>query len=143
MLPSQRAAVAAAGPLTNLALGALLLGLRTHAPLLTVTGACANLLLFVGNALPCPPSQNTPVANDGWQILTSVTRSHWALNQARRSELQARAVALAGAARTTELASYLRSAIAASGGDYPDAQALLAMLLLSPESTKAQIAERL
>lgn len=141
VLPSQRAAVAAAGPLTNLVLGILLLGLRNHAPLLTVAGACANLLLFVGNALPCPPSQRTPVANDGWQILGNLTRSHWALTQARRSELQGRAMSLAGAARTAELAAYLRSRIDSAGGDYPDAQALLAMLLLSPGSTKAQIAE--
>jgi hypothetical protein len=43
----------------------LLLALRTHAPDLTVAGACANLLMFIGNALPRPPSQNSPVANDG------------------------------------------------------------------------------
>jgi hypothetical protein len=141
VLPAQRAAVAAAGPISNLVLGLLLLDLRAHAPLLTVAGACANLLLFLENVLPCPPSQRTRFANDGWQILGNLTRSHWALGQARRLELQARAVALAGAARTAELASYLRSAIDASGGDYPDAQALLSMLLLSPGGTKAQIAE--
>jgi tetratricopeptide (TPR) repeat protein len=139
--PAQRAAVAAAGPVSNLVLGLLLLDLRTHAPLLTVAGACANLLLFLENALPCPPSQRTRFANDGWQILGNLTRSHWALGQARRLELQARSAALAGTTRSAELASYLRSAIDASGGDYPDAQALLAMLLLSPSSTKAQIAE--
>jgi hypothetical protein len=119
----------------------VLLGLRTHAPDLTVTGACANLLLFVGNAVPRPPSLNTAVANDGWQILKSLTKSHWALNQARRWQLQAGVVALGGVERTTEVAFYLRSAIDAAGGDYPDAEALLAMILLSPSGTKAEIAE--
>jgi Zn-dependent protease len=138
---SQRAAIAGAGPLANLAVGVVLLGLRTHAPDLTVAGACANLLLFIGNAVPRPPSQNTPVANDGWQILKSLTKSYWALNQARRWQLQARVVALGGAERTTEVASYLRSAIDAAGGDHPDAEALLAMSHLSPSSTKAEIAE--
>jgi hypothetical protein len=138
---SQRAGIASAGPLANLALGVLLLGLRAHAPDITAAGACANLLLFLGNAVPRPPSQNAPVANDGWQILKSLTKSHWALNHARRWQLQASIVALGGGERTTEVASYLRSAIDASGGDYPDAEALLAMFLLAPSSTKAQIAE--
>jgi tetratricopeptide (TPR) repeat protein len=141
VLPSQRAAIAGAGPLANLALGVLLLGLRSHAPDLTVSGAFANLVLFVGNAVPRPPSQNAPVANDGWQILKNVTKSPWALNQARRQQLQAGVAALRGAERTPDIASYLRSAIDASGGDYPDAEALLTTFLLSPSSTKAQIAE--
>ncbi len=138
---TERAAIASAGPIVNLALGVLLLGLRSHAPEITVPGACANLLLFVGNALPRPPSQNAPVANDGWQILKSLTNSHWALNQARRWQLQAAVVALATAGQLTEATSYLRSAIDASGGDYPDAEALLTMRLLSPDSSKTEIAE--
>jgi hypothetical protein len=141
VLPGQRAAIAAAGPLANLALGVLLLGLRTHAPDLTVAGACANLLLFLENVVPRPPSQNAPLANDGWQILKSLTKSHWALTQARRWQLQARVAAFGRAERTTELTFYLRSTIDAARGDYPDAQALLAMHLLSPSNTKAQIAE--
>jgi Zn-dependent protease len=141
VLLSQRAAVAAAGPLANLALGLLLLGLRTHAPLLTVSGAGANLMLFIANTLPRPPSQHGQRGNDGWQILGSVTRSHRALTQARRWQLQAAVTAFGASERSADLASYLRSAIDAAGGDHPDAEALLAMLLLSPRATKEQIAE--
>jgi hypothetical protein len=39
------------------------------------------------------------------------------------------------------VASYLRSAIDASGGDDPDAEAFLAMSLLAPTRTKAEITE--
>jgi hypothetical protein len=141
VIPWQRAAIAAAGPLTNLAFGVLLLGLRTHAPDITVAGACANLLLFVGNTLPHPPSQHAPVANDGWQILNCLTKSRRALNQARRWQLAAGVVALGETERPTEVARFLRSAIAASGGDYPDAEALLAAVLLMPTNTRAEIAE--
>lgn len=82
----------------------LLLALRTHAPDLTVAGACANLM-FVGNALPRPPSQNSPVANDGWQIVKCLTKSWWARGQAHRSRPQAGVVALVDAGRTSEVAS--------------------------------------
>lgn len=139
--PAKRAAVAFAGPLSNLALAALCWAARSYQPAIAIPAACANLLLFIENVAPRPYSLKSGNANDGWQILKNLTKSHWARTHARRLELVNRCVAAERDGRTSEAIGQLRSDIEKAGGDYPDAEALLCVLLLSPRESQANIGE--
>jgi len=81
--PAKRAAVAFAGPLSNLLLAGACWAAHPYAPYIAIPAACANLLTFAVNILPAPHSPWSKTANDGWQILTNLGKSHAATSAAR------------------------------------------------------------
>ena len=138
---AKRAAVAAAGPLSNLVLAALFWAARSYQAEIAIPAACANLLLFIENVAPRPYSRTSGTANDGWQVLMNLTNSHWARSHARRIDLVNRCGAPARNGRTSEVLGRLRLEIEEAGGDYPDAEALLCTALLSVRESQAHISE--
>jgi tetratricopeptide (TPR) repeat protein len=125
-----RATIAFVGPLSNLLLAGVLLAARSYAPVILIPAAAANLLLGVENLLPRPAGAGSRVGNDGWHILKSLTNSYWAAAHMRRVELMQRCRLLLADGRRSEVFDHLRGEIDRAGGDYPDAEAMLAMVLL-------------
>jgi len=144
LTPGKRAAVAFAGPLSNLAVAGVCLLVRADAPYLAIPAACANLLMFIDNFTPSPYSPwGGRIPNDGWQILGNITKSRWATNSSRLITLSGDCFALVRAGRRPEAVQRLRGEIDAADGDYPDAEALLCALLLSPRHDESEIDEGL
>ena len=141
MTPRRRAAVAFAGPLANLLLAGFCWAVRSSNPELAIPAACANLIIFIQNIFPHPGGEGRGQGNDGWQVLTNLTRPHLAHARARSAELLGRCTALAQDGRNAEAAHYLRSELEKAGGDNPDAEALLCVYLLSTDRTQEEIAE--
>ncbi len=127
---NMRAAVAFAGPLSNLLLAGVLLAARSYAPAIATAAAGGNLLLFAENLLPRPAGMGSRVGTDGWQMMKNLTRSYWATAHTRRLELAERCRLLLLEGRGAQVFDHLRGEIDRAGGDYPDAEAMLAMFLL-------------
>ncbi|MDE3070151.1 MAG: site-2 protease family protein, partial [Acidobacteriota bacterium] len=139
--PGRRAAVAAAGPLSNVALAALLWVDRAVSPAILIPAAFANLLLAFENLLPRPSAGATGAPNDGWQVLKTLTRSRWDEARIRRAELGERLMELVGDGRMDAAEALLRDELQRAGGDHPDAEALLCALLLDDDGGPAALAE--
>jgi hypothetical protein len=137
----QRAMVAGAGPLSNLALAILFWLARTSEPAIMIPAAGANLLAAFGNLWPLPSVDVSKPPNDGWHVLKNLTGSHWATAFQRRGELWESVAEPLRCGRRAEAKAALLREIDQAGGDRPDAEALLCALLLEDEERQSDVAE--
>ena len=137
----RRAAVAFAGPLANLVLAIAFWALHGRDPNFAIPAAIANLFTFIVNMVPNPRSAGFKSPNDGWRIYENLADTAAARHQLDRQHLAAHHAELTKAGRRDEAREFIRSEIAKAGGDYPDAQAMLAAFLLGSDNPPAEIAE--